>query len=101
MNIAIVGCGYIGTAIAKIWEKQGHRITATTRSPEMLDELSKFAQRSVIVKGNDEEELVPLIANNELILVTISADSPEHYESAYLHTAQIFRRLGLEMNTPR
>lgn len=101
MNIVIIGCGYIGSEAAALWSKKGHHVTATTRNPERLTELSRVAQKSVIIKGNDEDELIPLIANNDLILITIAADSPEHYESAYLNTAQIFRHLALEMDLPR
>ena len=101
MNIVIIGCGYIGSEAALVWSKKGHHVTATTRNPERLAELSRVAQKSVIIKGNDEDELIPLIANNDLILVTIAADSPDHYESAYLNTAQIFRHLALEMDLPR
>lgn len=101
MNIAIIGCGYIGLETASAWTKKGIHVTATTRSQERLFELSQVAQKSVILKGNDEEEFIPLIAHNETILVTTAADSPEHYESAYLHTAQIFRKLALEMDLPR
>ncbi len=100
-NMVILGCGYIGSEAASIWSKKGHHVTATTRSPEKLDQLSKVAQKSLILKGNDEDELIPLIANNELILVTIAADGAEHYESAYLNTAQMFRHLALEMDLPR
>lgn len=81
--------------------KKDDHVTATTRTPERVEELSKVAQKCVIIKGNDEDELIPLLANNDLILVTIAADNPEHYESAYLNTAQIFRRLALEMDLPR
>ena len=101
MNIAVIGCGYIGSAAAAIWTKQRHHVTATTRTPERLSELAKVSQKSLIIRGNDEDEFVPLIANNEVILVTIAADSSEHYESAYLNTAKIFRHLALEMNMPR
>lgn len=100
-NIAIIGCGYVGLEVAGAWTKKGDHVTATTRTPERLKELSKVAQKSVILKGNDEDEFVPLIAHNETILVTTAADSMEHYESAYLHTAQIFRHLALEMDLPR
>ncbi len=101
MNIVIIGCGYIGSEIAAIWKRKGHTVTATTRDPDKVDELSRAAQKVVIIKGNDEDELIPLIAENDLILVTVAADSAEHYESAYLNTAQIFRHLALEMDLPR
>lgn len=101
MNIVIIGCGYLGMEVASIWKKHGHYVTATTRSPEKLDSLSKVSQKALILKGNDEDELVPLIANNEVILVTIGADNLDHYENTYLNTAQIFRHLALEMDLPR
>lgn len=100
MNIAIIGCGYIGKAVAALWKQRGFHVTATTRTPERLHELAEVAQKSVILKGNDEREFIPLIAHNDAILITTAADSPEHYESAYLHTAQIFRHLALEMDKP-
>jgi len=101
MNIAVIGCGYIGSSAAAIWSKRGEHVTATTRSPKKLDQLAKVSQKSLIIRGQDEDEFVPLIANNEVILVTIAADHPDHYESAYLNTAKIFRHLALEMNMPR
>ncbi len=101
MNIAIIGCGYVGSEASAIWSKKGYHVTATTRHPERLEELSRVAQKGLILKGNDEDELIPLIANNDILIITIAADSPEHYESAYLNTAQIFRHLALEMDLPR
>ncbi|MBI5273409.1 MAG: SDR family oxidoreductase [Chlamydiia bacterium] len=101
MNIAIIGCGYIGSETAALWKNQGHFVTATTRRSERLNDLSKCAQKTAILKGDDPELLAPLIANHEAILVSIAADSPDQYESAYLHTAQTFRHLSLEMNMPR
>ncbi|HSX13795.1 MAG TPA: SDR family oxidoreductase [Chlamydiales bacterium] len=100
-NIAIIGCGYIGEAVALDRTEKGDHVTATARTPERLDDLSKVAQKSVILKGNDEDEFIPLIANNQTILVTVAPESVEYYESAYLHTAEIFRRLALEMDLPR
>lgn len=101
MKIAIVGCGYIGTEVAKIWNKKGQHVTATTRRPERLEQLSAVAQKGQIWKGTDEEELVHLIADNEVFLVSIGADAQDQYENAYLKTAQLFRHLALEMDLPR
>ncbi len=101
MNIAIIGCGYLGEELASLWTKKGFPVTATTRSPEKLEKLSKVAQKSVLLRGNDEEEFIPLIANHDTLVITIAPDGPEHYESAYLHTAKIFRKLALEMDMPR
>lgn len=99
--IAIIGCGYIGMEVAALWNKRGHSVTATTRSPERLLELSQVAQKGVVFKGDDEDGLVHLIGANDTILVSIAADSHEHYETAYLQTARLFRHLALEMEMPR
>src|SRR3990167_10643836 len=98
LNIAIIGCGYLGTELARFWKQQGHFMTVTTRNSEKLDPLSKVAQKSVILKGNDEKEFLSLIANNDVLVIVIAADSPEHYESAYLKTSQIIRHLALDMD---
>jgi nucleoside-diphosphate-sugar epimerase len=100
-HIAIIGCGYIGSEVASIWSKRGVHVTATTRNPEKLDALAKVAQKGVLIKGNDEAELAPLIAANDTLLISISANSIDQYESAYQHTAQIFRHLAIEMDMPR
>lgn len=101
MNIAIVGCGYLGSEIASIWRTRGFSVTATTRTPEKLEALAKVAQKGMILKGTDEMELAPLIAANEIILVTVAADRLENYDSAYRDLAQLFRHLALEMDLPR
>ncbi len=101
MKILILGCGYIGSEVAAHWKKQGHYVTATTRNTAKLDLISKVAQKSIVLKGGDEDELIPLVQDNEVILITIAADNLQHYESAYRNTSQILRHLALEMELPR
>lgn len=99
-SVAIIGCGYLGLEVAAGWSKKGYRITATTRTPDRLTELSQYAQKSLILRG-DPEEYMPIISANEALLISVAADAPEHYETTYLQTAQIFRQLALEMDLPR
>ena len=68
--------------------------------PRTARRLAKVAQKGVLLKGDEEEDFAPH-RHQRSILVTIGADSPEHYDSAYRHTAQIFRHLALEMDLPR
>lgn len=100
-EIAIFGCGYIGSEVASLWTQRGLHVTATTRTPERLDELAKVAHKGVLIKGNDEAEMAPLIAAHETLLVSLAADRSDDYERAYLQTAQLFRHLALEMDLPR
>lgn len=93
---AVIGCGYLGKEVASIWTRKKDSVTATTRRPEKLPELSKLTQKGVLYTGRDIEELAPIVYANELLLVSIGADRPEHYENAYLHTAQFMRRFAVE-----
>ena len=100
-HIAIVGCGYVGSEVALKWTQQGYHVTGTTRNPEKLAEIGKVTQKAMLIKENGDADFAPLITSNEVILVSISADTIHKYESAYLHTAQAFRHLALEMDLPR
>lgn len=101
MNVAIIDCGYVGQEVASLLAKKGFHVTATTRSLEKLPELAHVAQKTVILKGNTEQEFVPLIAHNDVIIITTSVDHPEHFETVNLHTAHVFRKLALEIDLPR
>jgi nucleoside-diphosphate-sugar epimerase len=101
MNIAVIGCGYIGGLVAKIWKNRGFHVTGTTRHAERLKEVTQVAQKGVLLKASDKEGLETLIADNDVILVAIGADRPEDYDSAYRQTAQIFHDLALEIDQPK
>ena len=100
-KIAIIGCGYVGMEAASLWSQNGYLVTATTRHPERLADLSKVAQKTQVLKSDDEEALASLIDANDVIAVTLAADSIDQYEHTYLHTAQLFRWLASEMNVSK
>lgn len=92
MNIAIVGCGYVGTAVARQWhQNSGYHITATTTTEERVSELEQVAQRVVVVKGDDETALKSVVCDRDLILLSVAPTrSPQanSYEETYLRTAK-------------
>ena len=100
-SIAVLGCGYVGSQAAKIWTKRGMHVTGTTRHPNRLPKIAEVAQKGLLLKSNDEEDIASIIASNETILVSIAADRPQDYDNAYRHTAQVFRNLAIEMGLPR
>ncbi len=101
MNIAILGAGYLGKEVALNWSKKNHHVTATTRQAERLLDLAHAAQKCIILREVTEESLAPLLFENETLLITIGAKSPDNYESAYLHTAQTLRRLAVKSKLSR
>lgn len=89
MNIAIIGCGYVGTAVTRYWHQElGLVVTATTTSPERVAAIETVAQRVAVVKGNDSEGLQSVLQNQEIVLLSVGARNSSVYEETYLHTAK-------------
>jgi len=89
MNVAIIGCGYVGTAVARYWlEEQGLVVTVTTTTPERVPVLEAMGLRVVLVKGNDSEGLRSVVENQDTVLLSVGARNSQAYEETYLKTAQ-------------
>jgi nucleoside-diphosphate-sugar epimerase len=91
VKVAIVGCGYVGKAIARYWQHDArYQITATTTTQERASELEQLAQQVVIVKGDDETALLSAIQAQDIVLLSIAPKSftANSYESTYLETAK-------------
>jgi nucleoside-diphosphate-sugar epimerase len=89
MNIAILGCGYVGYAVAKYWQQNfNFFVTATTTTSEHIPELKQVAQKVVVAKGNDAETLKSVLQNQDVLLLSVGAKGANLYEEAYLETAK-------------
>jgi len=86
-NAVILGCGYVGKAVANHWRSR-FTLTATTTTVSRVSELEPLVDRVVIVKGNDEVGLRSVLHNQHTLLLAISARSPDAYEETYLQTAK-------------
>lgn len=97
MNIAIIGCGYVGSAAADYWQQQGHSITATTTTPAKLDILQQRYGKAVLLVGQQQQGWEHLLENNQVILLSVAPSSSTNYEETYLKTARALTSL-LENN---
>ncbi|HLO84111.1 MAG TPA: NAD-dependent epimerase/dehydratase family protein [Nostocaceae cyanobacterium] len=89
MNIAIIGCGYVGYTIAQYWRQNTNFvITTTTTTPERVPILETVAQKVIVTKGNDLEGLKAVLHNQDAVLLSVGAKNPNLYEETYLHTAK-------------
>jgi nucleoside-diphosphate-sugar epimerase len=90
MRLAIIGCGYVGSNVARLWHEQGNEVTVTTTTPGKVDELQAIASQVVVLTGNDLKSLKQLVANQDVVLLTVGSKqrTPEVYRQAYLETAQ-------------
>lgn len=92
-NVAILGCGYVGSVLADYWQAQGHFVTGTTTSPERVKTLSKIVSQVVLMKGDDVEAVQSLVQGQDTVVVSIAPTGSQladaaTYETTYLTTAQ-------------
>ncbi|MCX7922409.1 MAG: NAD-binding protein [Clostridia bacterium] len=59
MRVVIVGCGRVGSKIAKELTEEGHEVSVVDRNPLAFDKLqSGFSGRMVVGTGIDEDVLI-------------------------------------------
>ncbi|MEH1914684.1 SDR family oxidoreductase [Nostoc sp.] len=89
MNVAIIGCGYVGYKVAQYWQQdKNFVVSVTTTSPERVPALQSVSQRVVVTCGNDIDSLKSVLHNQDVVLLSVGAKSREVYEETYLQTAQ-------------
>jgi nucleoside-diphosphate-sugar epimerase len=97
-NIAILGCGYVGTKLAEYWTSAGQTITVTTTSQNRITELSKITPIICIMKGDNEEMLHSLLYTQDVLVVCIAPTGNKSvdaliYEKIYLNTANAISKV--------
>ncbi len=90
MKVAIIGCGYVGSEVARLWKAAGDEVTVTTTTPEKREQLQAIASEVFILTGNDLAQLKQLVANQDLILLSVAPRqrNSENYRQTYLETAE-------------
>jgi nucleoside-diphosphate-sugar epimerase len=93
MNVAIIGCGYVGTAIARQLSDLSYVVTATTTTLERVTELQAVAQQVLVATGDNESSLLAALENQDAVIVTVAPTGNEQvdendYKATYLHTAK-------------
>ncbi|MEM8809567.1 MAG: SDR family oxidoreductase [Cyanobacteria bacterium P01_G01_bin.38] len=92
-NIAILGCGYVGSALAACWQEQGHFVTGTTTSQSRVASLSKILSQVVLMTGQDASAMQSLIQGQDTIVVSVAPTRAQvadevTYQNTYLSTAR-------------
>ena len=73
MNCLIIGCGYLGFRVAKIWRQQGHSVTALTRKPERADWFAEQGITGIVGDVTQPDSLDDLPAA-DIVLVAVGMD---------------------------
>lgn len=88
MNVIILGCGYVGKAVAQQWKQQGLWVTGTTTRAARLAELTPLVDRALVLNGNDASALQAALSDQQVVLLSVGAPSIDAYEATYLQTAK-------------
>ncbi len=84
----ILGCGYVGTAIAQHWRTAGITVTATTTREERVKDLEVIADRVIVLDATEPEKLREALEGQDTVLMCIGAKGPSDYRHAYLECAE-------------
>lgn len=88
MKVAIVGCGYVGTATAKhLRGKSDCTVTATTTTATRVVDLEGVAQRVAVLKGNDKDAMTAVLQEQDAVMLCVGAPNSDTYQESYLDTA--------------
>lgn len=87
-RVAILGCGYVGQAVAQHWVAQGLQVTATTTTLQRLAELEAIATTATLARGDNPASLQKLLADQDTLLVSVGAPRADAYAETYLETAK-------------
>ncbi|MEM9908271.1 MAG: SDR family oxidoreductase [Cyanobacteria bacterium P01_D01_bin.44] len=88
LKATIIGCGYVGMAVAKCWRQQRLTVTATTTRPERIPELETVAARAVVLTGSDPGALQDCLGDQQVVLVCVGSKRGTSYANTYLKTAK-------------
>lgn len=94
MNVVIIGCGYVGTAVARYWRRdRDYCVTATTTTKERVAELEQVQERVVLTSGDDKTALKAVVQNQDAVLLSVAPKGgrpvdANKYEETYLYTAK-------------
>jgi nucleoside-diphosphate-sugar epimerase len=100
MKVAIVGCGYIGTRVAKnLCGKSNYIVTATTTTPQRVSELESIAHRVAVLEASDRDAVSAVLQEQDAVMLCVGARNPNTYRESYLDTAKTLTSVIQEIPT--
>lgn len=90
MKVAIIGCGYVGSQVARLWHAAGDKVTVTTTTPDKQEQLQEIAAKVVILTGDNLANFRKLVQEQDVILLSVAPKQRggETYAKTYLETAE-------------
>ncbi|BEV36157.1 NAD-dependent epimerase/dehydratase family protein [Synechococcus sp. M16CYN] len=79
----IVGCGYVGSAVASYFRSKGFEVTGTTRNPSRLTYICDFVDHPRIYRAEDSEADVSFLDGLDGLLIAVAPTLTDSQEDTY------------------
>jgi len=91
MNIFIMGMGHVGKALAARLRADGHSVTGSTTTPEKVPELQQHADRVVVLRGSETDNVAKASQGCDAIIVTVAPNvrNTRTVEERHQHYADV------------
>ncbi len=88
-RIAILGCGYVGSALGKALVDRGDHVIGTTTTPSRTEEISALGIVPEVIQLSEGKRLRQLLLDRDMVYCTVAASSrcPD-YRQIYLDGAK-------------
>ncbi len=101
LQITIIGCGWLGLALASHW-RQRHGLVLTTTRPERLPQLEALGATALVVQGDDRNAMARALEQAEVVVLTLAPRGDRQvdaaaYASTYLSTCRSLLELLPEL----
>lgn len=101
LQITIIGCGWLGLALASHW-RQRHGLVLTTTRPERLPQLEELGATALVVQGDDRNAMARALEQAEVVVLTLAPRGDRQvdaaaYASTYLSTCRSLLELLPEL----
>ncbi|MEC7840491.1 MAG: NAD-dependent epimerase/dehydratase family protein [Chlamydiota bacterium] len=97
-KVLIIGCGYVGKAVANFLNSKNIPVSVTTRNEKNAKDLSQYAKEVHLIKS--PEDITSLIPLYDTIIFSVAAENRSCYKEAYFDNAvAIVKALKNESNT--
>ncbi len=88
-RIAVLGCGYLGSALTRRLVADGHHCIATTTTPERLPDLRALGAQPVVLQLSETTGLHELLSDRECVFLTAGPGRREaDYRRVFLQGAR-------------
>jgi nucleoside-diphosphate-sugar epimerase len=72
MKIVILGCGMLGSELAKFWKGKGHHVTGTTTTESKLDTLRSLCDEAFVVRTTERDKVADIVSKADAVALTVS-----------------------------